>query len=452
MVNGKSDEAELGADLGPIDTSERISSLDTLRGIALFGILLMNIVGLGLPFAYGDPSIYGGSEGANLGVWVMNNMFFEGTMRGLFSMLFGAGIILLTSRAEARGGGLEVADIYYRRTLWLFLFGVFHAWLLLWVGDILYWYGIAGLFLFALRKLSPRALIVLGALALISVIPKHMYELSTTSAAWNDAQAAQTVLESGSALSDDQQSAIDGWQAIIEEKKHTPEQIADEIDGKRGNYFSVIASNTSFLVYFQSTRYYLYNFWDAIGMMLIGMGLLKLGVLSGRHSMRFYVTTMLIAYVIGLSVNAYETRLVVDSNFDTIAMLQAAVTYDLGRVPVTLGHMSLILLICKSGWLAGLVRRFAAVGRMALTNYIMHSVICAIVFTGVGFSLFGALERHQLYYVVVGIWILQLIISPIWLRHYRFGPLEWLWRSLTYWKRQPMRRVQTPPNLIAGAV
>jgi uncharacterized protein len=104
--------------------------------------------------------------------------------------------------------------------------------------------------------------------------------------------------------------------------------------------------------------------------------------------------------------------------------------------------MSLVLLLCKSGWLSGLLNRLAAVGRMALTNYIMQTVICVFVFTGLGFSLYGALERYQLYYVVGGIWLFQLIVSPIWLKHYRFGPLEWMWRSLTYWQRQPLRRTQ----------
>ena len=98
------------------------------------------------------------------------------------------------------------------------------------------------------------------------------------------------------------------------------------------------------------------------------------------------------------------------------------------------------MLICQKGWLSWLTTRLAAVGQMALTNYIMHTVICIFFFFGIGFSMFGELQRYQLYYVVFAIWLLQLIVSPIWLRHFRFGPLEWVWRSLTYNKRQPMNR------------
>jgi uncharacterized protein len=435
-----SQSAELGADLGPILGQDRISSIDTIRGVALFGILLMNIVGFGLPSAYSNPTNYGGAEGLNLIAWIMNNMFFEGTMRGMFSMLFGAGIILMTSRAEERGGGIEVADIYYRRTLWLFAFGVVHSWLLLWFGDILYWYGIGGLFLFVFRKARPRTLIILGLLVLATAVPKYAYEQAEVLGAQADAQAAQTLVDEGEELSDEQQEAIDGWQEILDDHNPSAEELQEAIDGKQGNYFDVIASNTGFLIWMQSTGLYLYFFWDTVGMMLIGMGLLKLGVLTGTRSTRFYVTMMIAGYAVGLSVNAYETQLLMDNNFDVLSTAKSHLTYDLGRLPTTLGHIGLLTLICRISWLNWLTSRLAAVGRMALTNYITHSVICAIVFTGVGFAMFGELERFQLYYVVGAIWLAQLIISPIWMKHFRFGPLEWLWRSLTYNQRQPMRR------------
>lgn len=161
--------ATLTQPLGPTKKSERIDSLDILRGIALLGILLMNIIGFGMIYqAYGDPTIMGGAEGWNLRVWIMNSMFFEGTMRALFSMLFGVGMVLMTMRMEKKGGGIEVADIYYRRTIWLLIFGLIHAYLILWPGDILFAYGLFGLFLFPFRKTSPKKLII-AALALTLV-------------------------------------------------------------------------------------------------------------------------------------------------------------------------------------------------------------------------------------------------------------------------------------------
>ncbi len=429
--------------LGPTAGADRKVALDTLRGVALLGILLMNIVGMGLPYSYSNPTNFGGAEGLDLLAWAVNNLFFEGTMRGLFSLMFGAGIVLMTSRAESRGGGIEVADIYYRRTLWLFAFGLIHSWLLLWVGEILYFYAIGGLFLFAFRKLQPRTLILLGALVLLSLVPKDIYEYMTTQTAWEEAQAAEQVqanLADGEELSDEQQEAIDEWKGIEDDAKPSAEKIEKRIEGMRGNYFTIIGTISGPLIWFQSSGLYMFMFFDTVGMMLIGMGFLKLGVITGERTNRFYLLLMLVGYGIGLSINAYETRLLIENNFDIFSSQQANLTYGFGRVAVTLGHIGFWMLICKGGWFGWLTSRLAAVGRMALTNYVMHSVFAAIVFTGIGFSLFGALQRHQLFYVVAAIWLFQLIVSPIWMRHFRFGPLEWLWRSLTYNEKQPMRR------------
>jgi len=116
------------------------------------------------------------------------------------------------------------------------------------------------------------------------------------------------------------------------------------------------------------------------------------------------------------------------------------VTYDLGRIPMTIGHLGMLMLFARGSWFGWLRTSLAAVGRMAFTNYIMTSIICAFVFYGFGFGLYGELQRHQLYYVVGGIWLLQLVLSPWWLARYRFGPLEWLWRGLTYGEKPAMRR------------
>ena len=157
----------------------------------------------------------------------------------------------------------------------------------------------------------------------------------------------------------------------------------------------------------------------------------------------------LIGYAVGLSINYYELRLVLDSQFSFLGFSQATITYYWGRLFTAMGHVGLILIFCKLPILTWLKSSIAAVGKMALTNYLMHSVICMFVFTGVGFGLFGQLERHQLYYVVFSIWIFQLIVSPIWLTYFRFGPAEWLWRTLTYLKKQPMRRRAVDTSLQA---
>jgi uncharacterized protein len=185
---------------------------------------------------------------------------------------------------------------------------------------------------------------------------------------------------------------------------------------------------------------YRYFFWDIFAMMLLGMAFLKNGILQAVKSNRYYLIMALLGYAIGLTTNYFETDHVVSNQFAIVPMDLVNISYDLGRVFTTVGHIAVIMLFIKSGILPFLQRSLAAVGQMAFTNYIMQTIICNTIFLGFGFSLYGRLQRYELYYIVFGIWILQMILSPIWLRYFRFGPLEWGWRSLTYWERQPFRK------------
>jgi uncharacterized protein len=133
-------------------------------------------------------------------------------------------------------------------------------------------------------------------------------------------------------------------------------------------------------------------------------------------------------------------RWIVDHQFSALAFAEANITYDLGRLPMTMGHLGALLLFVRSGALPRFRRALGAVGQMALSSYLTHSIVCGILFVGLG--LYGQLERHQLYYIVFAIWAAQLVISPIWLSHFRFGPAEWLWRDLTYLRRPPFRRAR----------
>jgi uncharacterized protein len=148
----------------------------------------------------------------------------------------------------------------------------------------------------------------------------------------------------------------------------------------------------------------------------------------------------IIGYSIGITMNYFETSDIVNSNFSILSFYKNFQTYQLGRIPTTCGHIALIMLFVKSGILPILQKSLAAVGQMAFTNYIMHSIICNIIFLGYGFSMYGKLQRYELYFIVISIWVFQLILSPIWLKYFRFGPLEWIWRSLTYWQIQPFKK------------
>lgn len=428
----------VGIATAPLQQQDRLVSLDIIRGIALFGILLMNITGMGLPYAYSDPTVYGGATGPDLWAWVTTSMLFEGTQRALFSLLFGAGVVLLTERIEARGG--DASDVFFRRNLWLIGFGLIHGYLLLWTGEILYFYGVTALFVYAFRRAAPRTLITIAVAGLLvgtAWFQLEVHEGWKKFARFEEAQAAKT---SGATMTRKQTKALEAWPELVGELKPSAVKIQDRLDAMRGSYRSVLLHQAPVVAFNQSWTLYRY-FFDVFSMMLIGMALFKLRLLHLGHPQRPYVWMILVGYGLGLTVNFFEVRHLLTHGFDVMARLRAEVSYDVGRLAMTTGHVGLLMLFCNSGWLAGLQRRLAAVGQMALSNYMTHSVVAAVVFHGYGFGLYGHLARHQLYYVVFSIWVVQLIASPIWLSHYRFGPVEWLWRSLTYGQRQPMRRV-----------
>lgn len=437
---------DIGA--APVDRGERITALDTLRGFALLGILLMNIVAMGMyGAAYDDPTVTGGSTGPNLWVWAVLHVLAEGKMRCLFSMVFGAGVILLTSRLETRGSS---ADIYYRRTLWLLLFGVIHAYLL-WIGDILYPYALCALALYPFRKMTARALLTIGAASALLDSGVYIAGGFHTRDLITQGQAALEASDHGQKLTEKQSDAKRDYEQWRRFNRPTSDQLKKDAEQWRGNFASVVKARAKLVAFFHGKPYYspFSGNWDIWSMMFIGMGLFKLGVLSAQRPARFYGWMALTGYGIGLPLNSYSAWIIVKHHFDPAIHSFANSSYDLGRLSVALGHLAVIMLWCKSGGLEGLRSALGAIGQMAFSNYVTQSIITAFLFTGYGFGRYGRLQRYQLYYVVAAIWIFQLIASPIWMRHFRFGPLEWCWRSLTYWKRQPMRLTADDQRLAA---
>jgi uncharacterized protein len=361
-------------------------------------------------------------------------------MRGLFTLLFGAGALLFLQRHAARNPGLLPADLYFRRTMWLVVFGVVNAYVLLWSGDILYYYGVVGLLLFVFRNVTPRKLVAAATVIMIlqtGVTFTEWYGYREIAAAAAQAQEARS---EGNVLTEEQNEAIETLAKTHEGFKPPREELENTVNRVRRSYagtFGVVAPESW---HFETTFFFQHGLLECLGMMLLGMALLKYGVLTGAASRRVYASMLLIGYAIGLPVNLFETNNLVAGDFSVQSLIASYLTYDLGRIPMTLGHIGLIGLVYRSGAFSAAMRVLGSVGQMALTNYLAQSVICMFLFTGAGFALYGKLERHELYYVVAAIWIVQIIWSPLWLRRFRFGPAEWLWRSLTYWQKQPMAR------------
>lgn len=432
--------AEPGAGVTPVRKTERINSLDILRGIAVLGILMMNITAFALlPQAYANPLVDGGATGPNLVSYNVIVVLFEGTMRGIFSLLFGASIVLLTERMEKAGAGLMAAEIHFRRMLWMMLFGIIHWALLLWYGEILFAYSMCGMLLFAVRKLPPRVHLIAAGLLLATAALLQTGDYQSAVEQKAEAVAAQTVKASGARLTAEQEKAIESWEEMVSHVKPTREMVAETLEIRSGSWWNAVKGQLPSSFEFQWTDAPFWLVFDMIPFMLIGMALLNVGVLGAKSPTRTYVLMTLGGYAIGIPLGLYELDLVLKSNFDVIGFAASNRTYELSRLAMVVGHLGLALLFIRSGAIGVLQRALAATGQMALSNYLAQTIICTALFYGFGFGLFSVFERYQLYYVVAAIWAAELIWSPIWLRYFRFGPFEWLWRSLTYWERQPMR-------------
>ncbi|GAB3927397.1 DUF418 domain-containing protein [Larkinella terrae] len=441
----------------PVDRADRIRSIDVIRGVALLGILMMNIPYFGLPEGILGSLKFDHPGDANYLTHQVIEILFSGKMRALFSMLFGAGVILLTTRKE-HSAGLSIADIYYRRILWMVLFGVIDAYVLLWTGDILYAYGLCGLFLFPFRKLAPRYLLLASLVCFGMLIFKGHLRFQDMRGKREAYLKVVALEKQKKKLTDKQKDDKKAWETVVKNGKPDQKKINDEIKNVRSGYPTVWAYYLPINTKIQSSVMYEVYFWDVIGMMFLGMALYKLGVFTGRLRRRGYLAMLLIGYGIGIPLGWWvhqETTLAhgdfgryLDSHF----LPPNRMTYDIRRVTMALGHVGLIMIIYKSGWLRWLTGALAAVGQMAFSNYVMQTLICTFIFFGYGLGNFGRLTYYQLFYVVAGVWAFQLVFSSLWLRFFYFGPLEWAWRSLTYWKRQPFRISQPDSETVVSSI
>lgn len=422
----------------------RYGALDALRGFALLGIFVINIIGFGIGISdLANPLIAGGSDPVNLGIWYFTAVFVEGSMRGLFSLMFGAGVILFTARAAYPDGEILVADLHYRRTLWLIVFGVIHGWVLLMPGDILFLYGVVGLVLFPLRLLSPKQLWV-GALAMLALLTAISAQTELREARLSSAAAAvEDRISAGEYVTGEDQAVLEEWRVLEAANQPSPFERDREIAARTGDIATLYSTNAKWASWGSVWNLFV-NILDAGLMMLIGMALMKSGWLTGEKSARAYLLLAVAGYAVGLALRSWLVMERVEAGFSPV-VTWPWIFGDLARVAITLGHVGLFLLLWKAIREGIVMRAFAAAGRMALSNYIGQTILANLVFSGIGLGLYGQLDRISVYGVLAVIFLLQIAFSLYWLARYRFGPLEWLWRTLTYGEKQPMRRSADTP-------
>jgi len=394
----------------------RIVTLDAVRGFAVCGILVMNIVSMGMPgYAYVDPNYYGGAHGADLAAWALAYIFADGKMRALFTMLFGASLLLITDAAENREPG--PARTHYARIFWLFAFGMLHAWFV-WYGDILVEYAICGAIAFIGRKWKPSALIF-AALCLIAFSAAHSL------IQWHDVNVLQALADGPNPPAD----AVREWNKVLAQTIPNPEVIGRELRLYHGSVAEAFAARAPMTTMFQ-TVVLPGVVPETLGFVFLGMALYRLGFWTSRWLKRAY-RWIIVSGVAAILLYLPLTGAIVAHGFDPAFLPLADALTLLLRSFLALAYASALMLMMEARVANWLMSRFAAAGRMAFSNYLGTSLIMTTIFYGYGLGLFGELHRTQLYLLVFGQWVLILGWSKPWLRHFRYGPFEYVWRSLS---------------------
>ena len=411
MTNAAS-ERELAEPVpaGPVKQRNRIITLDVLRGFALLGILLMNIQSFSMiDAAYLNPTANASLDGANRWVWYFCSLLVDLKFMGLFSILFGAGIGLMADKSIRQNS--SATALHYRRMFTLLLIGLAHAYLI-WSGDILVMYSICGSFVYLVARLSARWLLALGSLSLL--IGLSIWTLL----------GLAILIAPESEMAELRES---DWQP-------TPELVQEELAVFRGSWREQQQRRT--VSTFQMHLIGLpIMFWRTCGMMLIGMAMFRVGVLSGDRSNITYVSMAAVGFVIGFPIIAWGIHWNISNDWSMrTSLFLGTLPNQIGSIFVSLGYIGMIILLLRSRVGDFMQATLAPVGRMALTNYLGQSVICTFLFYGHGFGWIGTVDRVGQLLIVLCVWAFQIISSMLWMAKFRFGPMEYCWRKMTYGK------------------
>ena len=417
---------------------DRIFALDVVRGVAVMGILAMNIYAFALPGgAYFNPTAYGGDEGLDWLAWAFNFVFVDSKMRGLFSVLFGASTLLVMERALASARRPAIA--HFSRMAWLLVFGLIHFYFIWW-GDILVLYAMCGALLFFFRNLSVKAL-RRWAVGLLTVAFLFM---GAQALGLQMAQSGMTPPETSAELKP-VIAKIEGFFGASDAR------VQKDLTHHRSDYDTIMRERLEEKTAkpFQAA---LQMGMETLGLMLIGMALFKSGMLTGQWEPARYRRWAIRCFTIALPPLFLLTFYQVSSGYDGIAIFATSLAWSMPfDVIMTIGWAALIMAVARRFSASNATHRVGAAGRMAFTNYLMTSIVMTTIFYGYGLALYGEVGRAALYLFVIGMWAAMLLWSKPWLDRFHYGPLEWLWRSLSRFSPQPMRKHRPTVAIAAGA-
>lgn len=397
--------------LNPISEHNRLINIDIIRGVAVLGILLLNIQSFSMIIAaYQNPLAYGDFTGGNQTVYYFIHLFAEQKFMTIFATLFGTGIALMATRQEQKG--ISARGLHYRRMAILAIVGLIHLYLF-WYGDVLFFYAIVGMLAFTVRNKTPRFLLFSGFFLLL-INALLIYLPGFALPYMDDTDVQEMMME---------------WQP-------TEELINAEINNFQLGWMEQM--NHRVEVGTEMLLNYLFYAPRIIGLMMIGMALYKVDYFGARFSNRSLIIQAILCFCVGCSIILTRLNFNLEQGFPLESILPQENYW--GSLLLAYAYMCSLVLFCRTDLLARLKASMANVGKLALTNYLGQTLICTFIFHGWGLGKFGEFDRTEQLLTVLAIWAIQIIFSNSWVKHFQYGPFEWLWRSMTYGKKQPMLR------------
>jgi uncharacterized protein len=297
---------------------------------------------------------------------------------------------------------------------------------------------------FVFRRLSPKLLLIAAFICMLLMTAREnldLYRQHTTIYKGEAIAKLDTTRVKLTEVQKEELTAMTGLKekSSLESQRKEMQKNLREVRGSYPQVYKNLSNLSSFFEFY----YTYYGLWDVLTFMFIGMAFYKMGILTGNAPTRVYLLLCVLGLGVGLVISYFRLAPLISARFNRFDYLKSIhfEYYEISRTIRSLGIFGFIMLLYKSGWFTWLFKLMRPVGQMAFTNYLMQSLICSIYFYGYGFAMYGQLQRYEIYFVVGAIWVVEITWSHIWLSYFRFGPLEWAWRSLTYWKIQPMKKM-----------
>lgn len=408
----------------PTKLTERIQSLDFLRGIAVLGILFINIES----FVYENPWSsyqYGFQTSSDLNTRFWVYFLTQGKFYNMFALLFGVGFIMFLERLENKGIGLKGIDIYARRLLWLFIFGVIHAYFI-WNGDVLYHYAICGFLLLPFRSIKNKY--ILFSILFLASFPIMKSYTSINERLETYQKYKEAIKLSETERTDEQSKKIKSWEKRYSEKVASKESV----ENPKPTYWEGLKKSYSHATVHKGEFYHQSLLFRTLIIMLLGVVLYREGIFKDYTLWKQYWIISILVLLIGLTINYFRFYHWTFEDHKPVLNVWQSMMFTFPKEILGFGYILILNGLYQKYLKNNQIEVISKVGRTALSNYILQSIILGFIFYGYGFGMFNKFSRFELLPIIVGIWLIQITLTLIWLNYNKQGPLEKLWRKLTY--------------------